>query len=154
VFSIHFSDEDRFEPGLDARGAGTPHRFVETILGDYEDRIAAPLNFWGEADYEAQWKEGAERLLWGAESSCLVKRMEDPASDDQIVDFWELYRIDADSVVVQNRAPWAPASGGPLDPSLIYEAVLPLATDHEGLPPLERRIWTADLADWIRKARA
>jgi hypothetical protein len=149
VFAIRFSDEDRFEPELDARGVGTPHRFVQTTMGDYESRTAAPLNFWSEADYEAQWMGGAERLLSGAESSCLVKRMEDPANDDQVVEFWELHRIDADSVIVQSRAPWAPTSGGPLDPSLIYEAVFPLATEHEGLPPLQWRIGIVDLANWL-----
>jgi CdiI N-terminal domain len=152
VFSIRFSDEDRVLPPI-RRLAGIPHRFVLTVIDDHEERLAAPLHVWTEADYEAQWREGAERLLSGAESSCLVRVMEDPTSEDQTVRFWALYRTDGEAVVVHDIAHWAP-SQGPLDPGLIYKAVPRFTTNHEGLPPLEWRIGIGDLADWLRTAPA
>jgi CdiI N-terminal domain len=153
VFSIGFTDDDQSVPEF-GRLAGVPHRFVLTVMDDYESRIAAPLHVWSEADYEAQWTEGVERLLSGAESSCLVRRMEDPASGDQTVHFWTLYRSDDESVAVHDTAYWAQSHGGPLDPGLIYEAVPPFTTSHDGLPPLESRIDTADLASWLGTAPA
>jgi CdiI N-terminal domain len=150
VFSIRFR-EARFKPEFSGGTAGTSYRFIESVIGEYENCILAQLSFWTESDYQAQWREGAERLLNGAEKSCLVTYMGDPADENQTVHFYELHRMEGNSVGVLSSMCFAPSQGGPLDPGSIYDVVPPYAAsdDGEGLPPLEWRIQRADLVDWL-----
>jgi CdiI N-terminal domain len=47
----------------------------------HAERFAAPLYYWDESDYEEQWRQGVERLVGGADTSCLVTWMHDPVDD-------------------------------------------------------------------------
>ena len=142
VFEISFTEE----PALNWEGSGPLHRWGFTILGRHAERFAAPLHFWGESAYEDQWRRGVERLVGGADTSCLVTWMHDPL-DDQLAQWWELYRR-GDTVAVHERL-WVPGHG-PLDPEAIYETVPPYQhqTD-EGHRISEWRLPLADFADYL-----
>ncbi len=44
-------------------------RWGLSVLGDFEERFVAPIEWWQPSDYERQWILGARRLLAGASSS-------------------------------------------------------------------------------------
>ena len=146
MFAIYFTKE----PAFPLDGDGPLHRAGVTVLGHDRDCFDAPLSFWREGDYEAQWREGVERLVAGAESSALVTRMEDP-DDEQILRFWALYRLDQ-SVAVHEQL-WVPEFGR-LQPEEVYGAVGSYrAENDDGHQVSEWRLPVADFADYL-SARA
>ena len=116
------------------------------MLDDDRDWFDAPLSFWREGDYEAQWREGVERLIAGAEASALVTRMEDPA-DEQILQFWALYRLD-ETVAVHEHL-WVPEFGR-LKPEEIYGAVRSYQPEsNDGEQVSEWRLPVSDFAAYL-----
>ena len=143
VFAIAFTEE----PAFAWEGYGDLHRWGFTILGDDAERFAAPLGYWDEDAYKAQWKQGVQRLVDGAETSCLITRMEEPG-DGQVAQFWELYRLDDEIVAVHDRL-WVPDFGG-LQPGAVYEAVEPYRRESEdGVLLSEWRLPLSDFADYL-----
>jgi hypothetical protein len=119
-----------------------------TILGRHAERFAAPLLFWNENAYEKQWKHGVERLLSGADSSCLVTWMYD-SMDDQLAQWWELYRL-GDTVAVHERL-WVP-DFGPFDPEVIYETVPPYRRETDDDHQIsEWRLPLASFAEYLAR---
>jgi hypothetical protein len=47
-------------------------RWGLSVLGDFEERFVAPIEWWQPADYERQWILGARRLLAGAPSTAFT----------------------------------------------------------------------------------
>jgi hypothetical protein len=145
VFEISFTEE----PVFNWEGHGALHRWGFTILGRHAERFAAPLYYWDESDYQEQWRQGVERLVGGADTSCLVTRMHDPA-DDQLAQWWELYRL-GDTVAVHARL-WVP-DFGPLDPGTIYDMVGPYRRGDEegGQKVSEWRLPLGAFADYLAR---
>jgi CdiI N-terminal domain len=122
-----------------------------TVLGDHRDRSEAPLEFWREPDYEAQWREGVERIADGAEASCLVTVMNEPGAGRR-AQFSALYRFDEEVAV--HEILWLPDRGS-LDPEAIYESVPRYCADFETetaeqMPVSEWRLPQSALRDWLR----
>lgn len=147
MFSIHFTgDVHPYDP---ASGDFSPHRWVHTVLAEAEERWEAPLHYWRESDYEAQWRDGAERIVSGAEVSCLVTISNEP-NDAQILQWWELYRL-GDEVAV-HEALWIASELGPLDPAAAYDALDNKygATTDDGTSVSEWRLPVNDFKDWLQ----
>jgi CdiI N-terminal domain len=144
VFEISFTEE----PAFNWEGHGALHRWGFTILGRDAERFAAPLYFWDESAYERQWRDGVERLVGGADTSCLVTVMHDPM-DDQTAQWWELYRL-GDTVAVHERL--SVPDFGPLDPEAIYDEVGPYRPENdEGHTVSEWRLPLGDFADYAAR---
>jgi hypothetical protein len=145
VFEISFTEE----PAFNWEGHGALHRWGFTILGRHAERFAAPLYYWDESNYEKQCRQGVERLLGGADTSCLVTWMHDPV-DDQLAQWWELYRL-GDTVAVHERL-WVPDLG-PLDPGTIYDTVEPYRRGDEegGQKVSEWRLPLGAFADFLAR---
>lgn len=58
MFDIAFLDEPLYIDQEGWRGL-----WLEIVLGTFKERMIAPVTSWRRLDYEAQWIEGAERLL-------------------------------------------------------------------------------------------
>ena len=143
-------------------GYGSLHRDGVTVLGDVEKGFRAPLSFWREQDYEAQWREGIERLVAGAESSALVVEWDYPA-DEQFVMFFPLFLLDGPTVAVQKRL-WLSEFDsfwrrrvlrrGRLQPGEIYGIVGSYSPETEdGEPVWEVRLPLSVFADYVSGQR-
>jgi hypothetical protein len=98
-------------------------------IGDFQERFRSPLSFWSPQDYERQWREGAERILAGATTSCLITSMLDPRSANFIV-WWPMF-LNGTRVITQNQILFLNKLAGPFDPRDPYKYVEPRGADSE-----------------------
>jgi hypothetical protein len=124
MFSIRFGEA----PAYAFEGSGSLTRDALIVIDDFEETFDVPLDFWNEGDYERQWLEGAERIVRGEPTSCLVSRMHDP-DFSPILRWWSLYRRGGDAVVVREQL-WLPEFGS-VDPAAPCASVRPYEPDPE-----------------------
>jgi len=169
VFGIYFDempefrwDPERMDDEDGGYGRGSLYRDGVIVLGDDERGFRAPLSCWREQDYEAQWRDGVERLVAGAESSALVVEWDYPA-DEQWVMFFPLFRLDGTTVAVQKRL-WPGITSFwqrrvlrrsfRLQPEEIYGVVGSYSAETEdGDPMWEVRLPLSDFADYLSRQR-
>jgi hypothetical protein len=90
----------------------------EIVLDDFVERFETPLTFWDADRYESQWRQGIDRLLAGAQKSCLITSMLEPKYE-HFGTWWVLYR-DGQRVVVQNQLLLLDVIGSDFDPDQPY----------------------------------
>jgi hypothetical protein len=107
-----------FLPDAEARIiTGLRYRDARIIMGDFEECFPVVLELWSEGDYERQWREGARRIIGGAEKSCLVTAIASVEAEEA-TEYWALYRR-GDAVVVRQFL----SPTGKVDPSDVYADV-------------------------------
>jgi hypothetical protein len=89
--NIEFIGE--YEPGV-GHGLISVNDFVEDFESD--------LTFWTAYRYEAQWREGIDRLLRGESRSCLITSIWGRPAEGPFGVWWTLYR-QGHLVVVRNQ---------------------------------------------------
>ena len=70
-------------------------------IGDFLEKFNVPVELWNVSDYKRQWREGLERLLNGALSTCVVTGMRDPFRGI-FINTWSIYSI-RKKVIIQNQ---------------------------------------------------
>jgi CdiI N-terminal domain len=127
-----------FLPNAEARiTTGLRYRDARIIMGDFEECFPVVLELWSEGDYERQWREGARRIISGAEKSCLVTTIAS-VETQEATEYWALY-LRGNAVVVQQFL----SPPGEVDPSDVYADVLDYDDAHG---PSEWRISCKELA--------
>jgi CdiI N-terminal domain len=122
MFSIRFGDA----PAYAFEGSGSLTRDALIVIDEFEETFDVPLDFWSEGDYERQWLEGAERIVRGERTSCLVSWMQDP-DFSPILRWWSLYRRNGPNVIVREQL--CLPEFGRVDPKNPYVAVQPYGED-------------------------
>lgn len=85
MFSINFLFDD-YQEGL------SNEIFGEIVIGDFQERFISSLHYWNILDYQAHWTDALERVVKGADNSCLITNMVDPKLANFIV-WWPIYRF-------------------------------------------------------------
>jgi hypothetical protein len=120
--------------------AGWRHAVGELTLGAVSERFEADLRFWEPAEYEAQWRRAALRLLGGAPTAALVASYRGP--DAAPHSLWPMWR-DGAVVHVQSRLVLTEPLAGRFDPAAPEAQVGERTTaSHDGSPVSE---WTVPL---------
>jgi hypothetical protein len=115
----------QFLPDAEARViTGLRYRDARIIMGDFEECFPVVLELWSEGDYERQWREGARRIISGAEKSCLITAIATVETEEATA-YWALYLRDGAVVVRHFLSP-----PGKVDPSDVYADV----PDYDGEP--------------------
>ncbi|XZE20901.1 hypothetical protein SH449x_000793 [Pirellulaceae bacterium SH449] len=73
----------------------------EIRIGGFFESFECSLEFWKASDYEAQWRRAINTIVCGAEKSCLITSMTNPASANFLF-WWPIYRVDR-VVFIQNQ---------------------------------------------------
>lgn len=131
---------------------GVPFHVVLLTLGDYEEYIDIPLNYWDIKAYKKQWHEGIERLKT-FNTSCLVTAVwrRDP---DPLIFIWELYK-EQNTIFVHNAMitwefkKYRPALP-PFDSNTCYAYINPRKTVTENGEKISE--WSIEL-DALKHAR-
>lgn len=61
------------------------------IIGDFEETIYVPVEFWSIDDYRKQWIEGIERIKTHSKS-CLVATIQGNKKKPDLINWWLLYK--------------------------------------------------------------
>lgn len=123
-------------------------------LGEFQEKFASSLSYWKRDDYEAQWKEGVERILSGDFiSSAIVVDIMSPEREDSILTWWPMY-LDGDCVcfheqfLILNKLPQG------FQRKNLYSYIQPRhipVLDPSELPSSEWIVETRELREWIAK---
>jgi hypothetical protein len=102
-------------------------------IGDFNEHLYIPLDWWTIEDYKRQWKEGLERIKTH-DTSCLVVTIHDPGIR-KFVDWWTLYK-EGNTIYVQNGwliedAYEQTVGNKPFTPETCYDFVSPRTTHTE-----------------------
>lgn len=111
-------------------------------LGDFREHFLASLEFWRAEDYERQWREALGRVLAGAETSCLITSIRDPAVAFGVA-WWPLH-VTGDVVRVQNAIRFFEHLDRPFDPRDPYPSVPPRRTTSEDGEPISEWVVTVE----------
>jgi hypothetical protein len=103
-----------FVSGVRVNDAGWRHAVGELTLGAFSERFEADLGFWEPAEYEAQWRKAALRLLGGAPTAALVASYRGPEAAHHSM--WPMWR-DGTVVHVQGRLVLTGSRAGTFDPA-------------------------------------
>lgn len=68
-------------------------------INDFWETFYISLDWWSQADYERQWKEGLERIRTH-DKSCLVTEVQNP-NKMRCVDWWLLYK-EGNKIFIRN----------------------------------------------------
>ncbi len=90
----------------------------ERVLGDSGELFLAELSFWTKAQYEAQWREGLNRIVRNLSPSCLIHTMRNPVTA-RFIFWWPMWRQD-DEIVFQESTIWLKEHKERFDPSNPY----------------------------------
>ena len=71
------------------------------IIGDFEETIYVPVEFWSLADYQKQWAEGLERIK-NETKSCLVAAIQGHNGIPTLINWWAMYKKD-NKIFIQNQ---------------------------------------------------
>jgi hypothetical protein len=74
-------------------------------LGSFEENFVSSLYEWKTEDYEAHWLSSLRRLLAGSDRAVLINWYVNPTESSNL-QWWALYRGDAEIIHVQNHMPW------------------------------------------------
>jgi len=74
-------------------------------LGSFEENFVSSLYEWKTEDYEAHWLSSLRRLLAGSDRAVLINWYVNPTESSNL-QWWALYRGDADIIHMQNHMPW------------------------------------------------
>lgn len=69
-------------------------------IGDYEETLYIPLNWWSLDDYKKQWRDGFDRLTY-YDKSCLIVAVNNP-NISKFIEWWVLYKV-KDKIYIQNH---------------------------------------------------
>lgn len=72
----------------------------QIIIEDFLEYFDSTIDYWSVQDYELQWKEGLQRLLY-YDSSCLIVAINDPHCR-KFIEWWPLYKI-GNKIHIQNH---------------------------------------------------
>ena len=84
-------------------------------IGDFEERFVASLMYWQPEDYRHHWEEAITRIVEGADRSCLITSIVDPASS-KFLFWWPMYRAEK-TVLLQNQILFFDQLSSRFDPS-------------------------------------
>jgi hypothetical protein len=104
TFAIRFTEEEPSDP---------PVAHGEIVLNDCIEHFTACLGRWQVRDYEQQWMGALERIVSGADKSCLVVSLSEPGYNDFVI-CWPMHRIDNHVVFQETLVP--PQDFYPADP--------------------------------------
>jgi len=90
-FAIELFDE--LEPKRTASG--------RIIIGSFQERFSAPLDFWSVNDYRRHWRDSIDFLISTGKDACLITAMHDPNTAN-FIQWWLLYP-QGTSVFIQNH---------------------------------------------------
>lgn len=117
-------------------------------IGAFVESFIVDLSFWTVEQYEQQWRQGLERILVGADSTCLVVSLPPPEHANFIV-WWVIYRVGAD-LRVQNGILFTEEFDGVFDPSNPYRYIDARATvSEDGDRISEWAVDESDLVHWF-----
>lgn len=120
-------------------------------LGVHRETFHSVLGFWSVDKYEAHWVAALRRLVEGAEVSCLLTSIPNPAEAEFFI-AWPLYRSGS-LVHVQNELIFADELDREFNPRVPWEYVGPRITvDEDGSRISEWQISCAAIEDFIAKA--
>lgn len=138
-FHITFTDDP-----VEAEEA--PAAYGRIQINTFEEGFLSSLAYWNRSRYEAQWKDGIERILNGADTSCLIVNMVDPLQANFIL-WWILYR-EGNDVHFQNAVLFIDELEGTFDENTPYRHIPARRTrSEEGLPISE---WVTSVDDVAR----
>lgn len=78
---------------------GIPRVIGKITINDFWETFEMLLDWWSQADYERQWREGLERIKTH-DTSCLVTRIQDP-NKGPFIDWWLLYK-EGNKIFIRN----------------------------------------------------
>lgn len=96
AFSIKFANDGELVDNYDQRTLEG-----SIVVDTFEERFFAPVSYWNADDYRLHWKKSLQRILTGADVSCLITSMYDPNTANFIV-WWPIYLM-CDVVIFQNQ---------------------------------------------------
>jgi hypothetical protein len=72
----------------------------EIRINDFYETNIMALDYWSEADYQRQWKEGLARIKL-QDTSCLVASVQHPIKSGPLLNWWILFK-ENDRIIVNN----------------------------------------------------
>ena len=117
-------------------------------LGEHQEFFHAFVGFWSAEEYQASWATAMRRLAGGAEVSCLLTSVSDPAEANFLTS-WPLYR-NGDDVYVQNHLIFIDELDHAFDLDAPWESIDPhTRVDEDGNRISEWLITRTDIEDFI-----
>jgi hypothetical protein len=102
TFAIRFKDEPNQYLDDDPT---VPSAIGRIVAGDLEEEFVSSLYEWKKEDYQSQWLHSIERFLGGDGKAVLITWYVNPKESSNL-QWYALYRGEADTVHVQNHLPW------------------------------------------------
>jgi hypothetical protein len=133
------------EPIIDPE-TGYEAVYGEITLNAFEERFVALTTFWAPTDYEHHWRSAIERIVDGAERSCLITSLHDPRHS-HILFWWPLYRV-ANQVFVQHAILFLDQLVTPFDPANPFTHVPNRRTRNEDGEQISE--WQVTVRDLVR----
>ena len=75
------------------------------VAGELDEEFVSSLYEWSKETYQSQWLHSLERFLGGEKKAALITWYVNPKESPNL-QWWALYRGEADTVHVQNHLPW------------------------------------------------
>lgn len=70
-------------------------------IGNFQERILIPTEYWSPADYRQQWIEAVDQISKTGDATALITEMYDP-SDANFIKCWPIYK-EGNTIHIQNR---------------------------------------------------
>jgi hypothetical protein len=127
----------------------TPPKVVQNlrrgviIIDNYKEQFEASLSFWTPNDYQSHWRQALNRILTGAERSCLITSTYDPKSANFLF-WWPLYR-DNTTVYIQNQVLFLDTIGGIFRVADCYSYIPARRTHSDSGAPISE--WSTNITD-------
>jgi hypothetical protein len=120
-------------------------------IGAHRESFHSVLGFWSVEIYRTNWINALRRVLSGADVSCLLTSVPNPATAN-LFTTWPLYRSN-DQVSVQNQLIFADELDRAFDPDVPWQYIGPRTTvDEEGSRISEWRILCTDIEEFVLKS--
>jgi hypothetical protein len=82
-----------------------PSAIGRIVAGELDEEFVSSLYEWSKETYQSQWLHSLERFLGGEKKAALITWYINPKKSSNL-QWWALYRGEADTVHVQNHLPW------------------------------------------------
>lgn len=82
-----------------------PSAIGRIVAGKLDEEFVSSLYEWSKETYQSQWLHSLERFLGGEKKAVLITWYVNPKESSNL-QWWALYRGEADTVHVQNHLPW------------------------------------------------
>jgi hypothetical protein len=100
AFSIEFFENNKNE---NEKLSAEDEVIAEMHIGDFQEDLGIPIDYWTKSDYIKQWIDGVSRIVHakGDKRSALIVEMYDPVHPRFHANYWALFKV-KDNVYIQN----------------------------------------------------